>query len=386
MIDRLLFIILVIAMGGTLQRGVPILSSISWPTYKIIVVAISIFYVLRIISNKDVRINRSLFLYGIFLGINLLWAVVSGINRHFSYLSGLLAGLLPLFPLYFLRWKGLISNTHLKYSLLFLIIVSVVSFFGWNTQILEEKNIDFFTNNIGYYFVPLFPVVYFLRNNLSKYIVIVLLTFFVLASAKRGALFCLLFELILYLYVMYFRNKKLGTFQKIVAGAGAVLSIFLVTTYFSDDSYTMQRINNTFNSSDKTDIYSGRDVIYTTYLNDYISSEPKDIFLGRGFNATMDIYELNAHNDWIEILVDYGLIAAIVYLIFFVSTFRIARKTNILLYRYALYSVIGTMFIQTLFSMGFTSMSMCVTAMMLGYLFSAIYVSERNSTCASINK
>ena len=377
MVDKILFFILVIAIGGALQRGVPILSLVSWPTYKIIVVVISFLYLFRIIANKSIYFNKGLKVYNVFLSINLIWALISGIVPHFSYLSGLLTGLLPIYPFYYLKYTGKIGDREMLLSLLYLIVVSVFSYYGWNAQIMEEKNIDFFTNNIGYYFVPLFNIVYFLRKNTIRYVLIMIIVLFVLASAKRGAQFCLLFEIIVYLYLIFYRNKKKGTVRKIAAIIGVVLSIFIITSNFSEDSYSIQRINNTFTSSDKTDVYSGRDVIYATYLENYFKSGPKEMLFGNGFNATMDMYDLNAHNDWIEILVDYGFITAIVYLLFFIYTFRHAKIINEPIYKYALYSVIGTMFIQTLFSMGFTSMSMSVTAMLLGFLFAASHGIKR---------
>lgn len=368
--NKIVIILLVISIGGILQRGVPVLSLISWPVYKTLVVSISLYYMLCIYAaKKGFRTNKCLNFYTLFLLINIFWALFSGFAQHFSYLSGLLSGLMPIYPFYYYREKGRITEEFMKYSLLFLLLVCALSFFGFGSHIEEERGIDVFTNNIGYFFIPVLNVLYFIKKDIIKYIVILVVLLFVLMSAKRGAILCTIFELFVYLYFVYFRGKKISMTKKIATLITLSIIVTFIVNNFGEETYTYQRINRTFNPEDELDVASGRDFIYARYMEAYWSSDAGQLLFGHGFNATIDIFGLHAHNDWIEILVDYGLMSAVIYLMFFIYAYLRARHIETVPYRYALYSITAALFMQTLFSMGFTSSSMAITAMLMGFLF-----------------
>lgn len=364
--DKLLYIILVVAIGCTIQRSsLAIFSVLNWQVGKIIVVLISTLYFFQLCLDKSVSFNKCLNIYSIFLAIILIWAYVSGFN-NISQISALLSGLLPIYPFYYLKIKNTIDDKTILYTLVFFLVISILSYFGWGSVVEEERGINVIANNIGYYFVPLFNIVYFTKKKIIKYTIVIIVVAFVMASAKRGALLCLLFESIVYFYWKYFQNKR-GIIKKIIALIFAILAVSLIVK-FAEGDFIYQRMDSMINSSDGSEAFSGRDEIYSIYLNDYLMSDTWELLFGNGFNATVDIYGLNAHNDWIEILVDYGFITAVVYLYFFITAISTARKVKDSSYRLAFFSIIGTLFLQSIFSMGFSSLIISVIASLMGYL------------------
>src|SRR5690606_33853948 len=94
-------------------------------------------------------------------------------------------------PFYYFAKKGIVSSKHLVTFFLFMLPITISQFYWNENQILAERvsSRTDLVNNVAYSFVALIPFVFlFKERKLLSIIAFILLSFFVIQGAKRGAL------------------------------------------------------------------------------------------------------------------------------------------------------------------------------------------------------
>ena len=220
------------------------------------------------------------------------------------------------------------------------------------------------TNNVGYLFLSLIPVwVLFRKKPLLQYAGLAFCMVFILMGMKRGAIL-IGGVVVLYLIWQIIKNAR-GKQRFIVILLTAVLAVagvYFVIDMMTSSDYFIQRLEAT-----KEGNSSGRDSLYSffwTYFTE--KADAIQYLFGRGANGTLEIYYNYAHNDWLEIAVNQGLLGIIVYAVYwkkFYSTWR--QSTNI--EAKTILALIGIIyFAKTLFSMSYADMTYVCTSV-LGY-------------------
>ena len=118
--------------------------------------------------------------------------------------------------------------------------------------------------------------------------------------------------------------------------------------------YFMSRIEQT-----KEGNSSGRNALYERYWNHF--KNETDIFkylLGNGANATLGIGVNYAHNDWLEIAIDEGVLGLVIYCIYWFCFWRtIASIKYNITAKLVLSLTFISFLIMTVFSMSYTEYS-----------------------------
>jgi O-antigen ligase len=117
---------------------------------------------------------------------------------------------------------------------------------------------------------------------------------------------------------------------------------------------------------------SGRDRIYANIFNGWLESDSiMNLFFGYGFAGSRPLsgFDSYAHNDWLELLSNFGLLGVTIYFVLFYSIFKTIRNSSWGNDKKIIFlTIMGMWFATTLFSMGYTSMGGYLNAMMLAYL------------------
>jgi O-Antigen ligase. len=88
-----------------------------------------------------------------------------------------------------------------------------------------------------------------------------------------------------------------------------------------NSSYFLSRLEDTLDGD-----ASGRGALYSNAYQIWASSSFSQFFFGHGFDATLKLMRIHAHSDWLELLVDYGVLGVAIYLALFVSLiFQVKR-------------------------------------------------------------
>lgn len=91
--------------------------------------------------------------------------------------------------------------------------------------------------------------------------------------------------------------------------------VFATMKIYNEMQKDFQIVANRF-SQMQDDGGSGRDKIYKKLLDEFELSGVVNLSFGHGFSAVEEVLGLPAHNDFLEILYDFGLIPFMVYLLF----------------------------------------------------------------------
>ena len=308
--------------------------------------------------------------YLILMNPSTVYYSMSGFSMaSYNYIKSIYLSILPIYAFYYFSLKGYLTAERLRWWAVVFSISCVVSYYLYMQQAMEKllargSSAEEITNNVGYLFLSLIPVwVLFRKKPLLQYAGLAFCMAFILMGMKRGAIL-IGGVVVLYLIWQIIRNAR-GNQRFIVILLTAVLAVagvYFVIDMMTSSDYFIQRLEAT-----KEGNSSGRDSLYSffwTYFTE--KADAIQYLFGRGANGTLEIYYNYAHNDWLEIAVNQGLLGIIVYAVYwkkFYSTWR--QSTNI--EAKTILALIGIIyFAKTLFSMSYADMTYVCTSV-LGY-------------------
>lgn len=235
--------------------------------------------------------------------------------QGYSYIIYVTYPLLPLLISYLYTCQYGIDKLFINLAFIALIAVSI--------QYIRLFSIAnyFSANRIGVSYFPLFilPIVLLHDSKTIKTISWIITSVIIVSSLKRGGLIALVLGILAYALVKVFiTNDKSHKARTIIVILIVLLATGMVGYYMIDmiGSNVIERI-----STISDDGGSGRTTIWTYMIDKTFSSTPDGIILGHGYLATplVNIQRGDAaHNDFIEILYDFGLIGCVLYIAFFI--------------------------------------------------------------------
>ena len=240
-------------------------------------------------------------------------------TRSHIYLQNIYKGLLPIYAFYYFTFRRQISEKNITQLFIVILVFSIISFYQKFVSVSEQSGEMEITNNMGYYFVPLIPMLHLLRiKDWWKYLFLIIIAAYLMMAMKRGAI---LTGMVMLLMFMYYHFKGISVRKALYISAltvGVVLAIYHFTSNLYDNSaYFKKRVEET--RAGKT---SQRDKIYTTYYNYYIEkTTPIEFMIGNGANASIALFGLYAHNDWLEFALCQGVLGITMYLVYWILFF-----------------------------------------------------------------
>lgn len=179
---------------------------------------------------------------------------------------------------------------------------------------------DYFkASNDIYYVVTLLPILTLIGKKRLKYTFFAICIFLSLYSFKRGAQLSVLFALVLFILTEMKSQKRsplrIGFLLAFVIGG-----TYLAVTYVNKktEGFVFERFNDIEESGG-----SGRENIYSQVIQKYASSPINEQLIGIGMGGVKNKFQItnaqdgrsySAHNDFLEMLVDYGIIGFVIYL------------------------------------------------------------------------
>lgn len=300
-----------------------------------------------------------------------------------EYLKNIYLSLLPIFSFYYFGSKGLISEAWIKKVSIILLALAIFMYtYSYQFFVInDEYGRTEMTNNYGYNFVALFPLICFWKKKpLIQLLYMTIVLVYIVMSMKRGAI---LIGIIcsLYFIITILRNTNKWARVGIVVGLGVILYVGLpiLSDFIVNSERFRQRILQTVEGDS-----SNRDMLYSTALH-HIFNETSllEFLFGTGADSSIQVLTNYAHNDWLEIGINQGIVGVIFYILYFISFFNFwqNKKKNI----GYLNSVIGLCFIicfiSTFFSMSYNSIDISMS-LSIGFMLSVTrnYNSYKNNS------
>lgn len=291
----------------------------------------------------------------------------------YVYLQNALNSFLPFFVFYRFYNSGRLSGRRIAvYLFLFLATTFIRYFYSiyafLESQMLSGGSRTEFTNNLGYTFLSLIPYIFFLRRLLPRYILLGVLIVFIIACMKRGAILIGGVSAMWLLLSQIKHSHGIGRKTLAIIFMCAIVGVatWYVMDMLANSDYFVYRLNKTLegNSSNRDTIYSA---LSTEILND--QSLLRWLF-GRGANSTILIAGNYAHEDWLELMINNGILGVTLGAFFITSLYYTACKNrHILGLGYTTCLMMGTTMVlmQTFFSMVIYQMSIWIS-LPLAYL------------------
>ena len=168
---------------------------------------------------------------------------------------------------------------------------------------------------------------------------------------KRGAILIGLLSIIIYFIYLFLERKS----SKI--GVLAVIAIFVFGAYYVSEQMLQkstlfrERLYATMEGET-----SGRDNIYDFLWFYYLyRTTTEEKIIGMGANSTLDVYGQKAHNDWLEMVINQGLVGVSIYLLYWLAFLGLCMKKDIPVdVKYALRMLFVINLMKTFFSMSYS--------------------------------
>ena len=279
-----------------------------------------------------------------------------------SYIIGPLRTLLPIFAFYYFSQKGWLSEASLRY---WVFVFLVTNYIIYTHRLIYLNNVET-TNNLGYWFLYLLPYVFlFNSHKIIKYLMMAVLSLFVIISVKRGAilLMAIILAFIMWDDLIVSKKNKWRALSFLLPIIFILVGAYFLRNTIETNALFEDRLQQTQEGS-----MSGREFLWANIINTWVyDSSLLQMLIGRGGDGTLLIGPNYAHNDWLEILCNNGLFGLVVFIAFWISNIREIRRME----RHALsYNIMLSVFLicfgQSLFSMFYSATPSHITAI-LGY-------------------
>ena len=293
-----------------------------------------------------------------------------------EYLKNIYMSMLPIYPFFVFSRKGYITEPKIMFlSLIFIVISIFLYYWKW----YEFMYADMYgrtemTNNMGYRFVALFPLLFYWRkHSIIQYLLGTLIMAFIFMSMKRGAILVATFCMI---YFFYNTVKYASGARKIII-ISLILGLIVGAVYYIGDmllssDYLQKRIYDTLegNASNRQDMYP---MIMEHFMH---KASILEVFLGGGVNTTIEVVNNYAHNDWFEILLNQGILGLIIYCFYWkclYRTWKMLKREDLIKMTIGMFIIVY--FVASMFSMSYAAMNISAT-ICLGHCLSKIKLSK----------
>lgn len=336
----------------------------------LLILGISFIYALKVFALRN--IPSLVKAWTALIAINVLGFFFTGefLNNpwHFDYLKAILVVLLPFYPFYYFALKGHLKIKHFLIFFAFMFPIAILQFNHAQALALAESSRDAVVTNAAYTFVGLIPFIFLIRNRILAYLSMAVISYFIIMGAKRGALLVGGVGFLLYAYYQIRTIPKKKQFQSYAMFlSGFIALIYFVNRFYAENTFLQERLQQT----EEGDL-SGRDVIYANIFNNWLNSEQyTQLLFGYGFLGSRKLSGTGnvAHNDWLELLANFGILGVLVYLVLFYFLFKNCFNSQWSTEKRILLLSIGLVwFVTTLFSMGFNAAKFTGIFLLIAYL------------------
>lgn len=297
-------------------------------------IILSLFYMLLVIKQYSIPSYLKwlgvLFImfsiYGYFRYSELSFAVVNGIliDKLYSF-KNICISILPIFSYYYFSKKQQLNDKVLRYYSLVFLCICFVTYYSYNmkTRGIELGEMVEYTNNTGYYFLSLLPIMCFWKEKpICQYIYLGVVMIMILLCFKRGAIVSASMCVLAFLYVSLkntTRRRRLFIF--VLSTIFIFLVYFFVSYLLETSDYFNLRVAKTLEGD-----ANGREEMYPLFLNFLLNqADLRQLIYGSGFDGSLKLFGQYCHNDWFEMLIDHGFIGFTLYIFYWLSFFQSLR-------------------------------------------------------------
>ena len=319
-----------------------------------------------LLINKDrfYKIWTIFFIFNV-VGFSLTTTVSNSV--HFGMLKAILMTFLLFYPFYYFTRNGILRPKHLLIFFYISIPITILTFYFNQSNILATRlsGREDVVNNITFTFARLIPFVFLFKNKrMISSASLMLLVYFVILGSKRGTLIAAIAGAVIFAYYQLSISDKKHKVRDYIIGGIFVI----VLGYFLINEYLLSRMTDLMEGNS-----SGRDTIFSNLLKSWYNSDSYvNLFFGFGFGSSLYLSGTGniAHNDFLEILSNFGIIGLSLYLLLLYQVFKyIFDKSNNKQHRMLMLASISVWILIGLTARSYYAMDSYLHSMIFAYLF-----------------
>jgi hypothetical protein len=362
----LLFVVLYMGQGALYPIG----STVSKISLIAFVVA-TIILIITSIKKSDLKID--LFRYTLFFTLlNILYYSFSLMNEYddlkFSFFRSILYTLLSFFAGYYLSLTFRLKPNKLKWLFITLLIFAILNFFRQGDLIEDTNTLQ---NNGVYGVVMLFPFLFLIKNRLISLALMSIMYIVVIWSFKRGGIITGSILLLVYMHYLIFNSAEYSSFAaKLLKRFFILILVIFIANYFIGEILSNEIIVQRFQNIEE-DRGSKREYIFQEIFFGWLNfDKPFNFLFGYGFlGSTLFAIGLTAHNDFLEVVSNFGLFGMIILMGIWYSLFKIIRNKSFdTVSKYITSSVLLAWLIDSQFQQFYNSLYSFSMMLILGFV------------------
>lgn len=304
-----------------------------------------------------------------FIALNLIYYFISTLwkNPPTTTIGNILCALSGFIAFPYLAEKGVLNRSFLEKFSIIILIVALPYYYHAKSLALAHLSINNTetTINASSIFLLFLPGLISFQNKRNSILLFCVCLFYILSGVKRGVIIAAIIPSILFLYTLWKDSKQ--SFIKRMGIITVIIIIFITAKHLIvNNTYFISRFESTLEGNT-----SGRDVIYSFMWSLWANAESLiNMFFGFGFLETIPLSPMHkmAHNDWLEILVDYGILGIISYLMIFISIILEYTKLHNSELKIVLISIISIWILETSYSMAFLNEQLAILSITFAYI------------------
>lgn len=235
-------------------------------------------------------------------------------NLQFGYLQRIYTSILPIYFFYLFSLKKEISERNMKSFFLVFLLFSIIMYYQNFFVVSEAMERNEITNNIGYWFVPLIPMLLLIKiKDIWKFVFLTVVFAFIMMSMKRGAILVGTVALLLYLkHLLNYKSTKQKVYVIVLSMVVICVIYLFVMNLYESSHYFKVRFSSTLEGDT-----SNRSWMYPLFFDYFVHHTTDMEFLfGCGADATYSKFGVYAHNDWLEFAINQGIFGVILYSVY----------------------------------------------------------------------
>ena len=269
------------------------------------------------IINKEPAV-LFLLLYSLFAFLISLFTIEDlGVSSVFNLVKVPFSGMvLILFYTYRMRSKDMRSSDNLLKAVFYISSAILCYKLGFHMLTGGSRSSEVGAVADVYYILGMLPYILTITDKKRWLIPIAVTAVSIFISQKRAAFIALVGLLL----ILYFVGSLRGKGIKSAIGKNILLILLIIAGY-----YLMVYMDSKFNlrlftrlEGLEEDGGSGRDVRWQFIWEAIERSSASQLFLGHGFAGVQKLVGSNAHNDFLEVLYNYGILSFILYCAYYI--------------------------------------------------------------------
>ena len=192
-----------------------------------------------------------------------------------------------------------------------MIVAMLITAFFYYKNWTFANEVDEAHLGTSYYVLFLLPTLLLTPHKWLRYVGLFITGLVLFSSFKRGGVIAFVLAIVVYLFVKEVLVER--KFTRLLVFLIAVIALFIILIFIDNamGNIISERILNI-----REDGGSNRDQVWATTWNMICRSNSEQLIFGHGFNAVLkdSPLGLSAHNDFLEVLYNFGIIGFIPYL------------------------------------------------------------------------